>query len=164
MTSLPTHGSIEDIPVPKLLLDLYRDHYSGGVSLEFQRTVKKLLFHEGAPVAADSVLAGESLCVLLSGQAKLSDSDVARVKQTISRERCEESAALLSLGLIAPRELIVALKELVRRRTIACFSWADGSYTLLPDEVPAAAIQAVRVHDKHSVVLFRDVRVRWLPD
>ena len=144
MTSLPTHGSVAEAPVPRLLLDLYRDRYSGALSLECQRMQKKILFHEGAPVAAESDLASDSLCAQLVSTGTLTRVEVSRVEDTVAQKGCEESVAVLELGLMQPRELFAALKELVKRRTIACFGWSEGNYTLSPEDKPAEHNQPFR--------------------
>ena len=123
---------------------MYRDGYSGAVVLEMQRTRKKLIFHKGAPVAAESKLASETLCALLVSEGRLSDPDVERVEQSMTRQGCEESSALMSLGLLESRELFKALKQLVRRRTISCFSWSQGSYALQPEDTPADDMHSFR--------------------
>lgn len=144
MISIPFEGSVAETPVPRLLMDLYRDHYSGGLCLEWQRTRKKILFHEGAPVAAESDLASETLCAQLVSTGTLSPPDASRVEQTMAQKSCEASSALLQLGLLKPRDLFDALKELVRRRTISCFAWSQGSYLLKPEDTPPENTQPFR--------------------
>ena len=144
MIAIPLQGSLAETPVPKLLLELYRQNYSGALSLESQRTKKKLLFLEGAPVACESELAGETLCVQLAAAGTLPPSEVDRVQQAMARKGYDESSALLDLGILEPRDLFVALKQQLRRRTIACFAWTQGDYRLSPDEVPEERIQPFR--------------------
>jgi curved DNA-binding protein CbpA len=144
MLEIPLQGSIADNSVPSLLMELYRQHYSGSLLLESQRTHKKLLFLEGAPVACESELARETLCLQLVEAGALAQGDVARVQQAMERKGYEESSALLELGLLEPRDLFAALKEQVRRRTIASFPWREGSYQLTPSEVPDDRIRPFR--------------------
>jgi tetratricopeptide (TPR) repeat protein len=144
MITIPLQGNLAENAVPKLLLELYRQRYSGALTLESQRIRKKLLLLEGAPVACDSQLASETLCVQLAAEGALPQSDLDRVQQAIARKGYDESSALLDLGILQPRELFAALKQQLRRRTISCFPWTQGSYQLDPDEVPEDPIQPFR--------------------
>ena len=76
----------------------------------------------------------------------------------MERKGYEESSSVLDLALLKPRELFVALKELVRSRTISCFGWTEGSYALLPEETAAENAQPFRA-DPLSLVQEGSIRI-----
>jgi DnaJ domain/Domain of unknown function (DUF4388) len=134
--SLPERGPLQETPLPRVLLELHRARYTGALALMRGRVGKRILLREGAPVAADSNLASESLGVQLMDAGRLSRDDHLRVCDEVKRRRCKEGAALLALRLLEPKELFLALKEQLRRRVIECFGWPDGEFQLDPSETP----------------------------
>ncbi|MDP6244383.1 MAG: hypothetical protein QF462_13760, partial [Myxococcota bacterium] len=65
MVSIPEQGRLDEVPLPRLLLDLHRAGYGGALTLSRNRTGKRFLLQEGWPVFAESNLASESLGVQL---------------------------------------------------------------------------------------------------
>ena len=118
MVAVPEHGRLDEIPLPRLLLDLYRARYSGALTLSRDRVGKRFLFREGIPVFAESNLASESLGVQLMDSGRISRADYNRVVGHIERTQCKEGKALLDLKFLEPKDLFVALKDQVRIRII----------------------------------------------
>jgi len=144
METLPERGSLETLPLPQLLLDLYRRRFSGGLHLVREGVTKHVGLRDGIPVLAESNLPSESLGIQLLDAGRISRDDYARVVEAVRERRCKEGAALLALDLVAPQELFAALKEQVRRRLLDCFGWARGEFELDADEQPAADAAAFR--------------------
>ena len=69
--AIPEQGRLEELPLPRLLLDLHRARFEGTLELRRERLQKSFLFQEGVPVFAESNLASETLGVQLmdAGQA-----------------------------------------------------------------------------------------------
>jgi len=145
MSLPPATGTLDQVPLPRLLLDLHLERYAGALLLEREGVRKRIVFDEGAPVLAESNLASETLGVLLLDQGKLSRADYARVGQRVQETGCKEGVALLELKLLDPKGLFVALKDQLRRRLVECFAWAQGHYRLEGAERPAAEAGAFRI-------------------
>jgi tetratricopeptide (TPR) repeat protein len=149
---MPARGTLAAHPLPRLLLELSEACFQGALVLERERTRKRFVLRDGAPILAESNLASESLGVLLLDQGRITREDHVRVSEQVRKQGCKEGKALLALGLLEPKDLFVALKEQLRRRMLDCFSWPDGVYALeASDEAPAEA-QAFRV-DPLALVL-----------
>jgi tetratricopeptide (TPR) repeat protein len=144
METLPERGSLAALPLPNLLLDLYRRRFSGGLALSREGVEKRVWLRDGVPVLADSNLPSESLGIQLLDAGRITRDDYARVVETVRARRCKEGAALLGLELVAPQELFAALKEQVRRRLLDCFGWPRGDFALDASASPGPDATAFR--------------------
>ena len=147
MVAVPEHGRLEELPLPRLLLDLHQARFGGALTLSRDRIGKRFLFQEGVPIFAESNLASESLGVQLMDAGKISRTDYNSVVSHIERAGCKEGTALLELRLLEPKELFVALKDQVRLRIVECFGWPHGEFVL---GVPARHIHS------HASIIHRD--------
>ncbi len=127
---IPDSGGLHENPLPRLLMQLYHDRYAGALDLSNGRSWKRFIFQGGAPALAESNLTSETLGVQLMDSGDISPKDHERVSDYMKKNRCREGTALLSLDVLPPKALFVALKEQVRRRLLEAFGWADGRYKL----------------------------------
>lgn len=162
MVAVPEHGRLDEIPLPRLLLDLYRARYSGALTLSRDRVGKRFLFQEGVPVFAESNLASESLGVQLMDSGRISRADYNKVVGHIERTKCKEGKALLDLKFLEPKELFLALKDQVRIRIVECFGWPHGEFYVDPSSEPPADAQPFRA-DIHSL-LQEGIEAHWSND
>ena len=128
MSPVPRSGALTETPLPRLLIELYHEQFSGRVQIRKDRVEKSFLFDRGIPMFAESNLASESLGVRLMDAGKITRHDYTRLVSQVESRGCKEGAALLELGLIEPRELFLSLKEQVRSRLVECFGWASGEF------------------------------------
>lgn len=145
MASLLHQGRLDEVPLPRLLLDLYKTGFAGSLTLSRARTGKRFLFQNGWPVFAESNLASESLGVQLMDAGRLDRRDFNRVTELIESEGCQEGAALLELDLLSPKELFVALKDQVRTRILECFGWPQGEFIVDSNGDPGRDAQPFRL-------------------
>jgi tetratricopeptide (TPR) repeat protein len=129
-------GSLRDTPLPRLLVSLQRDGFTGRLVLRRDALEKRFEWRRGAPVGVSSPLAAEQLCEILARDGALAPEARQRVEQTLAERGGSELQALASLGRLAPRTLLVALAEQLRRSLADCLRWRAGDYTLEPQ--PAA--------------------------
>ena len=162
MPDLPEHGRLAETPLPRVLLDLYRERFDGALTLSRDRVGKRILLQEGVPVFAESNLASESLGVQLMDAGKISRSDYNRVAAYVEEKRCKEGKALLDLELIEPKGLFDALKEQVRIRIIECFGWPEGEFFVDASTRPPDDAQPFRV-DVYPL-LQEGIETHWSAD
>ena len=79
MESIPEHGRLDEIPLPRLLLGLQRERFGGAVTLSRERVGKRFLFRDGLPIFAESNLASESLGVQLMDAGRITRADYNRL-------------------------------------------------------------------------------------
>jgi tetratricopeptide (TPR) repeat protein len=151
MDRLPEQGRLEDLALPRLLLELHRQGFGGTLTLSRDRVGKRFLLQEGVPVFAESTLPSESLGVQLMDSGAISREDYSKVVAYVQRHRCKEGKALLDLGLLDAKGLFLALKEQVRLRVIECFGWPQGEFFLDPSTAPSADAQPFRT-DLHALL------------
>ncbi|HXV36042.1 MAG TPA: DnaJ domain-containing protein, partial [Myxococcota bacterium] len=89
----------------------------------------ELQFSAGVPVACKSSASKSGLCDPLAAAGALAANDRARVESLIRSKRCTEAAALLELGLITPRAILIALRDQLRARLLECMAWPRGAFT-----------------------------------
>ncbi len=162
MPAVPEEGQLTTLPMPRLLLGLWREQYAGTVTLSRDRIEKQIMLREGIPVFVESNLPSEALCAQLQDVGAIGHDDYARVVEHVKRERCQVGAALLALGLLDAKQLFHALREQVRKRIVECFGWPDGRFRLDRGAVLADGAQAFRVD---PLVLIQDgIGAHWTPD
>ncbi len=155
-------GRLQDHSLPRLLLALYAERFTGGLSLERARVAKRILFHEGVPILAESNLSSETLGVQLLDTGKLSRKSYAKVVGYVQLKKCKEGQALLDLELLGAKDLFHELKEQVRRRLLECFSWPDGTFALDRSCTPPPNTQPFRTN---PVQLIQEgIEAHWRPD
>lgn len=144
MVAIPEHGDLQETPLPRLLLSLYRARFDGAITLARERAEKRFLFQQGVPIFAESNLASETLGVQLMDAGRITRGDHTRVSRYVQTKQCREGTALLELGLLEPKALFVALKEQVRQRMVDCFGWTQGRFSVEPSVSPPEKAQPFR--------------------
>ena len=144
-TALPRSGTLAGTALPRLLLALWRESFSGLLRLSRERMSKRIQLEAGVPVLSESNVAGESLGEQLLAAERITAADLARLRAHAERQEVDERAASLELGLLAPAELVAALREQVRRRVVDCFAWPDGDWRLEAGQALGQDAQAFRV-------------------
>lgn len=144
MVAIPEHGDLQETPLPRLLLSLYRARFDGAITLARERAEKRFLFQQGVPIFAESNLASETLGVQLMDTGRITRGDHTRVSRYVQTKQCREGTALLELGLLEPKALFVALKEQVRQRLVDCFGWTQGRFSVEPSVSPPENAQPFR--------------------
>jgi hypothetical protein len=154
-------GRLEDTPVPRLLLELAAASYTGELSVVRGRERARIAWLRGMPVGCDVEPAGAGLVELLAAKGKLSAKDAERVRLAQVQKSCAEESALLGLGVVAPRELVLARRELLVQRLVALGRFETGDFQA-GGEAPPAASEPLRV-DPLPVVQ-RLLSAHWRPD
>jgi curved DNA-binding protein CbpA len=162
MVSVPEHGSLEETPLPRLLLQLHRARFGGTLGLTRERLEQSFRFQEGLAIAAESSRARETLGQQLVEAGAITPEDHAKVTSHAEREHCKEGTALLALELIGPKELVQAMKDQVRLRLVECFGWPSGEFRTEGGGDAAAAAQALRA-DLYAV-LQEGIETHWSAD
>lgn len=153
MESLPPLGRLSVLPLPRLLVSLHASGYTGGVRVVRERVEKTLLLHAGDPVQVESNLASDGLLRVLAEQGKLGPDDVAKASKLMSDRGCKEEAALVGLKLLGPRDVVLALRDVTRRRILEVFAWPEGEFHLEPEKKAPAGAEALAVD---ALALVRD--------
>jgi tetratricopeptide (TPR) repeat protein len=119
-----------DTPLPRLLVRLHRDGFSGRLSVSRQAVERHFEWRAGGLVSVESRIPNESLCEILVRDGSLEPALSARVSELVRSRGCSELQALAGLGTVAPRALLLALAEQLRSTLLACLRGRSGDYRL----------------------------------
>jgi Flp pilus assembly protein TadD len=155
-------GRLEDTPVPRLLLQLAAAGYTGTLSVVRGKDKARVAWLRGMPVACDVEPPGPGLIELLAERGTIAAKDADRARAARAAKSIPEEAALLGLSLVAPKDLVMARREVVARRLVALGKLETGDFTSSAAEAPAAASEALRV-DPLPVVQ-KLLATYWRPD
>jgi hypothetical protein len=145
MAAIPDTGRLEEISLPRILVDLYRAQFDGRVELGRQRVEYTFLLASGVPVGCESPANKNGLCDQLLAAGTIAEADRDRAVSLIESKGCKEASALLELGLLDPRGLVTALRDQVRIHLLECMAWPKGAFTLDAGQPPAEAANPFRV-------------------
>lgn len=149
MSSAPVQiadrGPLAEVPLPRILIGLYRMRFTGRLQLSRTRTRKLFRFQDGAAIGSESNLPAEHLTAVLEDAGLLGRKDRQAVDAYVKQNNCKEGVALLSLELIEPKRLFEGLREQVRRRMMDCFAWRNGAYEVSESEEPRQDVQPFRI-------------------
>jgi tetratricopeptide (TPR) repeat protein len=132
-------GSLSETPLPRLLVGLHRDGFSGRLTLRSDAATRHFEWRSGLPVSVESSLPAERLTQILIAAGTLDPAVATRVDQAMRERRAGELQALASLGAVAPRALLLALADQLRRTLRASLAWRSGSFEFAPIQNPGAA-------------------------
>lgn len=134
MGELPERGDLRATSLPALLLALSRERWSGTLVLSCGRVTKRISLREGLLVAAESSRPSESLVAWLRDSGRLGAGAIERLARHAGTPGgpLPELAALRELRLVAPKELLLALREHLRRTLLDAFTWGEGEFVLEP--------------------------------
>jgi tetratricopeptide (TPR) repeat protein len=134
MGGLPERGDLRTTPLPALLLVLLRQRWSGALVMTHGRVTKRISLREGCLVAAESSRPSESLVAWLRDSGRLGPGAADRLARHTPGARPEgplpELAAVRELRLVPAKELLLALREHLRRTLLDAFTWSDGEFVL----------------------------------
>jgi DnaJ-domain-containing protein 1 len=155
-------GRLQETPLPRLLLELSAAAHTGELALARGRERARVAWLAGMPVTCDVEPPGPGLLELLVESGRLAPADADRARATRAARGCADEAALFGLGLVAPRDLLLARREVVARRMVALGRFESGDFQVATGEAPPPGSELLRV-DPVPVVQ-RMLTAHWRPD
>jgi tetratricopeptide (TPR) repeat protein len=153
-------GSLFETPLPRLLVGLHRDGFTGQLTLSSESLSRRFEWRGGMPVGVSSRLPAESLLEILARSGALDARSKARAADAMRERGGSELQAVASLGSVAPRALLLGLAEQLRRALLASLGWRSGSFHF---EVREAAGTAPALPFDFVAVLFEGTAAAWRP-
>lgn len=138
-------GALAEITVPALLF-AHAVHDSTLVLEIHRRQVwKKVIFEQGVPVDCRSNLAHETLGRFLVLEGKLSHDDFTSCLSRSAALGVPLGEVLIERGLITPPELFRVLQQNLAKKLLDLFSWQEGEFRVLDEEMRLESPLKVRV-------------------
>jgi tetratricopeptide (TPR) repeat protein len=121
-------GDLAEHPVPRLLNYIYDQGETGRLVLVQEGVNKTIHIIRGVAANVESSMRDETLGRFLVKQGTITDEDYEKSVEVMMSEGIQQGAALVKLGLLAPKELFKAVKEQSIYKLLTAFSFASGSY------------------------------------
>ncbi len=162
IAGLPDRGRLDETPLPRLLLDVQRAGLSGWLTLRQGQVEKRVQLRQGSPVLVESSRASESLLNLLAEGGKIRPDQREKATELMRTRQCKELTALLALKALGPKDLLLALRDQVRRGLLDCFGWSGGEFEFRRDDALAEQGQPLQID---LLALAQEgITVHWRPD
>jgi hypothetical protein len=128
-------GSLTDINVSDLVLQLYSTKKSGILRLSQGDVKKSIYFKEGSVVFAHSNLKHERLGEILLRLGKLSEEEFAQIATEMEEGR-RLGQILYEKGFLSPYEITSGVSYQLQQILYSVFNWDSGEYEFLERERP----------------------------
>lgn len=133
-SELPAHlaaiGVLDDLPLPRILHQLYLGTYSGWVHLTDEGTRRSIRLRAGFPVEVESDDPTDALPAFLQQSGRLRGEARTELAAWMDGEGGSAVAGVKALELLAPEALQAATEALVEQRLLKTFAWRHGAYSI----------------------------------
>jgi len=144
------------------VLGLWRRSFTGTLSLTRGSTQKQFQWLEGAVVGTASTRREDGLVAQLVAAGRITAADQERILAHGKRRGVREAAALLTLRILEPAQIVLALRDQISRQLVDAFGWAEGPFALDETAVPGQESAAFRVD---PIQILQDgLAAWWRPD
>ncbi|HUF17658.1 MAG TPA: DUF4388 domain-containing protein [Thermoanaerobaculia bacterium] len=128
-------GSIPETDIAVLMVQLWRERFTGALRFENDSIIKIVYFKEGELLSASTNDSEDSFGEILFRGEKLSRE---HLKQAMNKRKDDESIAdtLLALGFISRKELTWARRTQVVGVLRSILRWTAGNYAIVSDYLP----------------------------
>jgi len=122
--------SLSQTPLPKLLLGLARDGFTGTLTLRSGAAEKRFGWQAGAPVSVDSSDPADGLLAVLVAAGSLAAEDVGAVEACMREKGWDALRATAALQKASPGDLVRGLAHQIESALGNVFAWSDGVFEM----------------------------------
>lgn len=123
-------GSLQQTPLPLLLLGLHQDGFTGPLTLRRGSVSKRVAWQGGAPVGVESSAPGEDLVSVLVAEGAIAADHAHEVFECMTAQGLDALRAVLSLKKAAPKDVVSGLAAQIQCALVGCFAWDDGEFEM----------------------------------
>src|SRR5215831_10170978 len=129
----PRRGAFAEVPLPRLLFELYEAKATGSVEIRRGRIEKRIDLVVGHPVAVSSNERSEALGHFLVQRGVISETLHQTALELARNEDKKLGEALMQLGHLGSAELIKHLTAQARHKIVRALRWPDGTWDYRPN-------------------------------
>ena len=144
MSGLPTRGTLEEHPLPSLLLQLAAANATGTLRITAGGDRAEVLLAAGHPVRCEGGTAAPGVVEWLEERGELAADAAERARTTARAKDSAPEQALLGLKLATPQRIVEALRALTARRLVALGRHERGTFELEAGTALPAGAEALR--------------------
>ncbi len=122
--------------LPYLLSALWEGGFRGSLTLTEGNVERSLLFHDGKAVNVHSKLQEETLGRVLLEEGKINQHEYAELLQRITQTKQTAGEILITMGILGPQDVFLALEFQTRKKLLNCFRMVDFGFSLEKKVVP----------------------------
>ncbi|MFC1654235.1 tetratricopeptide repeat protein [Myxococcota bacterium] len=122
--------------LPYLLNALQRASFEGGLTLMEGDVQRIVLLRGGKPVNVISRLQEETLGRILLEEGKISSVDYNKLLDLLVKTKKPAGELLISMGLLGPQDVFLALEFQTRKKLLNCFRMVDFGFSLEQKSIP----------------------------
>ena len=152
---LPRHGDLREVPLPRLVFELYLATFSGIVRLGRQGAKYNVYFWGGLPARVDGDALDADLGELLVEHGRITPAQHEQALAVAKHGNLSEGKALVEASVLGQADLLDAMRELTEQRLVRLFVWRDGVYSIDSDVSFADTVVLTEVHPVRCI--FRGV-------
>jgi CheY-like chemotaxis protein len=130
--TLPLEGDLAQVPLPRLLYELYVATFTGVVQITRASVARTVFIRSGIPVHVDSHQMAEMLGRLLVEHGRITMDEYARSLQVMQTQGIRQGEALVQIGALRQSELLDAMRLQTEVKLSNAFTWRDGHYRIEP--------------------------------
>lgn len=136
LTPMKAHGPTDpngiygELTMPELVFRVFRDLFSGRITLRRGEVTKDIFVVNGRPINAQSNVREENLGHRLLAQGVITADQHRRSVELMLEHEIQQGEALQQMGLLTAVDLFDHLRMQARERILNCFSWTDAEYGL----------------------------------
>ena len=139
-------GKLAEVSFAQILRALAENRLSCVLEIRRRRLIKRIAVESGVPVACESNLVHERFGPFLVSIGRLSEQDfTTSFSESITKD-VPLGEILVEKGLITLEQLYRLLQQCLAKQLLDGFTWTDGDFSLLHDEMQVHAPLKVRVH------------------
>ena len=122
--------------LPYLLNALQRASFEGDLTLMEGDVQRIILLRGGKPVNVVSRLQDETLGRILLEEGKISSTDYNKLLDQLVKTKKPAGELLISMGLLGPQDVFLALEFQTRKKLLNCFRMVDFGFSLEQKSIP----------------------------
>ncbi len=125
---LVDEGRLEEFSLYDILLECYRERWTGRILFEHCGTDKTIYWDQGMPVYCSSTIFSENFGQMLMRRKIITEIEYEWARKIQLREGVRQGEALVKIGVFTHQQLFGYLRDQIREKIVNAFGWTEGTF------------------------------------